>query len=167
MPKKQFMLHGIDKLVDQIDCGQAASFLMHTDLATIGGYDGLSTLTAPNPGQAIATLDYQEPFARRHPEIPHIVSFDLDQLPYFCDKEYNKYVGDYVGLDAPSTTSYFEWLNQAGLNSTHIDAVCAYTSPGYIEPRYSLDGFRYLVNLFDKPNSTEPQTLVPDTQLFD
>lgn len=149
-PNQPITLEKINALVDQIHCGQIASFLTLSQLvSSIEGYTQLSLLAPPRNSQVINPLDFQTPFARTIRNQPRVLSFDLDQVLFYCGLNYNKYAARFMGLEKESTKSYFEWLKQAGMNSAEYDAVCIYTSPGYIDPIFSLHALEYVVSLFE------------------
>ncbi len=115
---------------NRVDSGMAAALLHYSHLAnihyfpTLALYDGYF---APPPawGEKINAFDYVNPFARPTNQ-PHLLSFDTDQLPAFCDTK------DGGIFENTSAANYQQWLQQGGMNVDNYDAVFIYASPGYV-----------------------------------
>ncbi len=127
-----------------IDCGQAASLLYMSNMANIRNFNHLSVISMPNWGSKINPFNYEKPF-HRIDDSPHVLSFDLDQLSYFCSIKGSS--GNY-GLEDETTQSYFKWLRESGMSAQNYDAIFLYTSPGYCAPGFAQDAVKKMLTLF-------------------
>jgi hypothetical protein len=145
----QHTLESLRDIVNLAWCGETANLLYMYSLAEVRAFEEMSVLSPPWFANILNPLNFSNPFSRPHLSKPHVLSFDLDQIPYNVETLYGNTVFEPRGLEKTTAGSYFKWLNNAGMNASSYDAVYVYTSPGYIEPKFAGEAMQLVVGLFE------------------